>query len=203
MKQFLFSSSPRVLVLGVLSAAFIAVPVQAATAAVDTSACVAGTFSQHFLSIGDRSWYAPLAGQSSAGFEGEGWQLSGGARVVTTTLPNGGTGRVLDLPSGAKAVSPVTCVTSDYPTARGYVRNVKGSEGVSFKVEYEGTSTWGTYKDTGQIHGANGAWEPSSAVNLQPYNTSGWQPMRIVLVGKGTTSEFQVYDLNVDPRLSH
>jgi len=203
MKKFLFSGSPRVLILGALSAVFLAVPAQAAMAAVDTSSCVEGAFSQHFVSIKDANWYTPMAGQDAEGFNGEGWQLSNGARVVSTSLPNGTTGNVLDLPSGAVAVSPVTCVTSAYPTARAYVRNVKGGEGVAFNVEYEGTPTWGKYKNTGQIHGANGAWAPSSAVNLQPFNTSGWQPMRIVMVGKGTTSDFQVYDLEVDPRLAH
>jgi hypothetical protein len=203
MKTFLFSGSPRVVFLGVLSALLLAVPAQAATTAVDTSSCTEGVFSQHFLSIGDKNWYTPVGGQDSSGFNGEGWQLSNGAQIVTTTLPDGTTGSVLDLPSGARAVSPLTCVTSEYPTARSYVRNVKGGEGISFNVEYEGTSTWGNAKNTGQIHGANGAWQASSAVNLQPFNTAGWQPMRIVLVGKGTTSDFEVYDLNVDPRLGH
>ena len=80
------------------------------------------------------------------------------------------------------------------------MKNVKGGEGVAFEVEYEGTATWGKPKNTGQLHGANGAWEASSAVNLQPEGkVNGWQPMRIVLTGKGTTSEFQVYDFYVDP----
>jgi hypothetical protein len=203
MKKFLFSGSPRVLIIGALSAVLLAVPAQAAMAAVDTSSCAEGAFSQHFASFGDKNLYTPLAGQGAEGFNGEGWQLSNGASAVSTSLPDGSTGNVLDLPSGAVAVSPVTCVTSAYPTARAFVRNVKGGEGVSFNVEYEGTPSWGKYKNTGQIHGANGAWALSSPVNLQPAKPEGWQPMRIVLIGKGTTSEFQVYDLEVDPRLAH
>jgi hypothetical protein len=200
MRKFLFSS-PLVLILGALTTAFAASPASAAT--VDTSNCVEQSFTQEFISYNDNNWYAPVGGQDSGGFNATGWTLSGGAAIVTTTLPDGSTGRVLDLPSKATAVSPVECVTSKYPVARGFVRNVKGGEGVSFNVEYEGTSTWDNMKNTGQIHGANGAWEPSSQVNLQPFKTGGWQPMRIVLVGKGTTSEFQVYDLELDPRLAH
>jgi hypothetical protein len=202
MKKFLFSS-PGVPVLGLLIAATMAVPAQAATGSVDTSECAAGAFSQPFLSFNDKNWYTLLGGQTEQGFNGAGWELSGGASIVTTTLPNGSTGTVLDLPSGAKAVSPKVCVTSEYPTARAFVRNVVGAEGVAFNVAYEGSGTWEKPKNTGQIHGANGAWATATPVNLQPTRTSGWQPMRISLIGNGKTSEFQVYDLYLDPRLSH
>jgi hypothetical protein len=202
MRKFLFSSS-RVLVLEALIAAAMAVPAQAAIGSVDSSGCAAGAFSQPFLSLKDNNWYTLLGGQSEQGFNGAGWELSAGARIITTTLPNGSTGTVLDLPSGAKAVSPKTCVTTEYPTARAYVRNVIGGEGIAFNVSYEGTGTWEKPKSTGQIHGANGAWAAATSVNLQPAKTSGWQPMRITLVGNGKTSDFQVYDLYLDPRLSH
>ncbi len=204
MRKYLFSS-PRVLILGVLFAAFSAVPAEAATTGTrHTDSCAERSFTQAFLSYRDNHWYTPVAGQDEGGFNAAGWTLSGGAKIVTTTLPGGGSGRVLDLPSGARAVSPLECVTSDYPTARGFVKNVKGGEGVAFEVEYEGTPTWGKPKNTGQIHGANGAWEASPSVNLQPEDhVTGWQPMRFVLTGKGTTSEFQVYNLDLDPRLSH
>jgi hypothetical protein len=200
MRKFLFSRSPRVLVLGALLAMMMVVSAQAAT--VDTTGCSQGVFSQPFLALKDTNWYTLLPGQNEQGFNGVGWELSGGASIVTTTVPDGSTGTVLDLPSGARAVSPTACVTSEYPTARAYVRDVVGGEGVSFNVSYEGTSTWEKPKNTGQIHGANGAWAAATPVNLQPNKTSGWQPMRITLIGNGKTSEFQVYDLYLDPRLS-
>jgi hypothetical protein len=203
MKKFLFSGSPRVLVLGVLLAMTMVASAQAVTGTVNTTGCAQGAFSQPFQSLKDANWYTLLPGQTEQGFNGTGWELSAGARIITTTLPNGSTGTVLDLPSGAKAVSPTTCVTSEYPTARAYVRNVAGAEGVAFNVAYEGTNTWERPKNTGQIHGAKGAWEAVTPVNLQPNNASGWQPMRITLIGNGKTSEFQVYDLYLDPRLSH
>jgi hypothetical protein len=181
-----------------LIAAFSAIPAQAS---VNTAQCTAPEYSQPFLYAGDSNLYTPLPGESYDNLAGEGWQLSGGAQIETETLSDGASGQVLDLPSGSKAVSPVICVTSQYPTARGVVRNLKGSEGVFFYVEYEGTNTWGHPKNTGQIHGENTAWTLVTPVNLQPFNVSGWQPMRITLIPGGKTSDFEVYNLYVDPRM--
>jgi hypothetical protein len=81
------------------------------------------------------------------------------------------------------------------------VRDVKGSEGVFFYVSYEGTSTWSTPKNTGQVHGNNTSWTLATPVNMQPYNTSGWQPVRITLIPGGKASDFQIYNLYVDPHM--
>jgi hypothetical protein len=197
MKDFLFSL--RSLALGGLLAAFAAAPAQAATTSVDTSFCSAPLLSQSLLSARDSNWYTLMPGETPGDFNGTGWTLTGGAKIVTRTLADGSTASVLDLPSGSKAVSPTICVTSDYPTARAMVRNVVGAEGVFFNVSYEGTNTWGTPKNTGQVHGAGTAWALATPVNLQPSNAVGWQPMRITLIPGGKTSEFQVYDLYVDP----
>jgi hypothetical protein len=143
-----------------------------------------------------------LPGESYDSFGGEGWELSGGASVEPATLADGTEGQVLDLPSGSKAVSPTFCVTSEYPTARTMVRNVKGSEGVFFYVSYAGTPTWNTPKNTGQVHGSGTAWTLATPVNMQPYKTAGWQPVKITLLPGGKTSEFQIYNLYVDPRFS-
>ena len=182
--------------LGVVISAFAAIPAQAS---VDTSQCSESPLSQPFLYAGDSHFYAALPGESYDHYGGEGWELSGGAQIITTTLADGTSDQVLDLPSGSKAVSPVTCVTSQYPTARAIALDVKGSEGVFFFVEYEGTNTWEHPKNTGQFHGDGTAWTLANHVNLQPSNTPGWQPMRITLIPGGKTSEFQVYNLYVDP----
>jgi hypothetical protein len=184
--------------LGLLIASAGTIPAQAA---VNVSQCTTPEYSQPFLYAGDSNWYTLLPGESADNFGGAGWELSGGAQLVTTTLSDGSTGQVLDLPSGSKAVSPVVCVTSQYPTARGIVRNVNGSEGVFFYVEYAATNTWLNPKNTGQIHGEHSAWTLADPVNLQPYNTPGWQPMRITLIPGGQTSDFEVYNLYVDPRM--
>jgi hypothetical protein len=174
-------------------------PAQAAT--VETSMCTTPTLSQAFLPWSDHNYYEPVPGATASSFDGTGWTLSGGAKIVTTTLRDGTTSAVLDLPSGSKAVSPEVCVTSAYPTARGWVRDVKGSEGVFFYVSYAGTSTWTTPKNTGQIHGSGTSWGLVTPVNLQPYNVTGWQPMKITLIPGGKTSEFQISDLELDPRM--
>jgi hypothetical protein len=199
MKQFLFSR--RSLGLGVAIAALTAAPAQASTGTVDTSMCSAPLLTQPFLGSGDSNWYQSLTGDGADNFDGSGWELSGGASITTTTLADGASYSVLNLPSGSKAVSPTFCVTSSYPTARTMVRDVVGSEGVFFYVSYMGTNTWGTPKNTGQVHGSGTAWTLSSPVNMQPNNLAGWQPVRITLIPGGKTSDFQVYNLDIDPRM--
>jgi hypothetical protein len=199
MKKLLFGLRP--LAIGGLLAAFAAVPAQAATTTppLDTSMCSNPVLSQPFLSAGDANWYTLMPGETAGSFDATGWTLTGGAKVVTTTLADGSTSSVLDLPSGSKAVSPTICVASNYPTARAMVRDVAGAEGVFFNVSYAGTTSWQTPRNTGQIHGKGTAWTLSDRVNVQPYHSSGWEPVRVTLIPGGKTSEFQVYDLYIDP----
>ncbi len=203
MKKGLFSY--RSLALGVLTAC-LAVPAQAmasaSTSAVDTSACAAGQFSQPFLSWDDGNQYELMPGETADSFTGAGWTLSGGAKIVTTTLANGRTGSVLDLPSGSKAVSPAICVQANYPIARSMVRDVKGSEGVFEYLSYEGTSTWTNPQNTGQLHSNRGsAWDLSDSINLQSQHETGWEILKLTFVPGGTTSDFQIYNLYVDPKM--
>jgi hypothetical protein len=164
--------------------------------------CASPSMSQTFLSIKDRNWYTLAPGQSPEGFTGSGWTLANGAEIVTTQLQDGQSGPVLNLPSGAVAVSPPICVTSDYPTARTLVRNVVGGDGVQFYVSYQGTRTWDQPQNTGQLHGQQSNWTVSNPVNVQPdHHTVGWQIVRFVFVAGGKTSDFQVYDFYVDPRM--
>ena len=174
----------------------------AADASVDTSACTTRSLSQPFLWARDRNWYTLVAGQAPDSFTGAGWTLSEGPHVVSTSLKDGDTGDVLDLPSGARAVSPPVCVTSDDPAARAMVRNVAGGQGIAFFISYAGRRTWARPQKTGQFHGRHGNWTPSTRINLLPsHRTNGWQVARFVLVGGGKTSDFQVYDFYVDPRM--
>jgi hypothetical protein len=162
------------------------------------SECAQAALSQPFLYAKDTNWYTLAPGQTPGSFNGLGWQLSGRASVVSTTAAGGGQTSVLNLPSGSKAVSPLICVNANYPDARTMVRNVAGSEGVFFDVSYQGTATQNKPKNTGQVHGSGSAWTLSGAVNLQPANT-GWQLVRITLIPGGSSSDFQVYNLYIDP----
>jgi hypothetical protein len=168
----------------------------------DTSACTTPVLSQAFLWARDRNWYTLVPGQAPGSFTGAGWTLSGGAHVVSTGLKDEDTGAVLDLPSGARAVSPAICITSDDPAARAMVRNVAGAQGIAFYISYAGRRTWARPQKTGQFHGRHGGWTPSTRINLLPsHRTSGWQIVRFAFVAAGKTSDFQVYDFYVDPRM--
>jgi hypothetical protein len=213
MMQYLFSRGARAAGLAGLIAALLGVvaanPAAAATTTIpssststDPATCANPSMNQTFLSMKDQNWYTLAPGQSPDGFNGAGWTLSGGAQIVTAQLQDGDSGSVLDLPSGAVAVSPPICVTSDYPTARTRVRDVVGAEGVQFYVSYQGTHTWEQPQNTGQLHGQPNKWTVSNPVNLQPdHHTVGWQIVRFAFVAGGRTSDFQVYDFYVDPRM--
>jgi hypothetical protein len=213
MMQYLFSRGARAIGLAGLIAALLGVvaanpaaaattPIPASSTSTDTATCASPSMSQTFLSMKDRNWYTLAPGQSPDGFNGAGWTLANGAQIVSAQLQDGQSGSVLDLPSGAVAVSPPICVTSDYPTARTLVRNVVGAEGVQFYVSYQGTQTWEQPQNTGQLHGQKNGWTVSNPVNLQPdHHTVGWQIVRFAFVAGGKTSDFQVYNFYVDPRM--
>jgi hypothetical protein len=200
----------RRLGLGVVLAAVSAAPAQAATTPVNTSMCTTPALSQPFHSWQDTNWYALAPGQSADQFTGAGWVLSGGAKIVTTTLADGTTNSVLDLPGGSQAVSPTVCLTSAYPEARMMVSDVSGNNGgkVGFSVSYAGTASattptqTRTFKTTGN-QGVSGDWMLTDPVNLQPSATPGWQPMHITLVPSGSKkADFRIYNLYLDPRMS-
>src|SRR5689334_20773879 len=73
---------------------------------VDTSGCTDPTLSQPFQWARDNNWYTLVPGQSPGSFDGAGWSMSRGAHVATARLGGSSIGTVLDLPSGARAVSP-------------------------------------------------------------------------------------------------
>lgn len=164
-----------------------------------TGPCSDPVLSQVFLPAGDSSYYTPAPGQTGGGFVGTGWTLTGGASIVTTARADGSSGLVLDLPAGSMAVSPDMCVTSLYPTARMMIRSLYGGDDISFRVSYGGTNTWTNPHETGHVHGNNKSWTLSDSVQLQPGNVSGWQVLRVTLVPDGGHSEFQLYDLELDP----
>jgi hypothetical protein len=181
--------------LAVLFAAVAGGSAQAA-APVKTSACSQPTysFSQPFSSLKDSNWYTLAPGQSVNSFDGTGWTLSGGAKLVTTTLADGSVGTVLDLPAGATAVSPPMCVSSDYPDARVDVRQLSNGPGMKMSVAYTGGKSGG--QSTGAVVGGS-TWGVSHAIQLHAGNLYGWQQAQYTFVGdKG---EAQLYNFYVDP----
>ncbi len=166
--------------------------------------CTGQTFSQAFAAFGDTNEYT-LVQDGNFNSGSEGWELSKGAQIVTSGGPHGSTGGVLDLPSGATAVSPPVCVTLEYPTARVFVRDVKGSEGVAVGLAYAGTNrTVASPQNVGQVHGQQTDWTLSNPINVQPQiagSDEGTREARFVFTAGGNTSEFQLSGLYVDPRM--
>jgi hypothetical protein len=187
--------------VGVLLAGVAATPALAVAARINTSGCFAPPLFQPFLSAGDSNWYMLAPGQTPGNFTGSGWTLTGRAAVVNVPLQSGRTGSVLDLPSGSTAVSPPVCVTADYPTARTMLRNVVGTEGVQFYVSYAGPKTWSKPENTGQIQGGGNSWTLPDPIDIQPGSKPGWQLVRFTFVPGGQTSDFQIYNFYVDPRM--
>jgi hypothetical protein len=196
------------LILGASSASAFAdetpPPAPSGKASVDTSMCSDPELSQPFLSAKDNHLYTLLAGQDEeTGFTGEGWVLRGGATIVETTLPNGRTVQALSIPSGGEAISPTICVNKEYPIARTMVRNASGGDGVNTYISYEGTKTWETPKSSNKFHGNDKKqWTLSGNINLQPNKSMEWQRMRLLFVGGGKDSQFEIVNFYVDPRMS-
>ncbi len=181
---------------------FSAAPALAAAPKV-AAVCEGQTFSQPFAAYKDQNAYTLVPG-SEFNEPSAGWELGNGAQIVQTLRPDGSTASVLDMPSGAVAVSPPVCVTLQYPTARTWVRNVKGGEGISVSVAYANTKTEAAPKNVGQVHGKQNSWTLSDPVNVQP-QTAGpaeeTRQVRFVFVSGGKTSDFQLFGFYVDPRM--
>jgi hypothetical protein len=179
-------------------------PPPGGTTSVDTSMCTTPEVSQPFLGAKDNHFYTLMAGQNEeTGFTGDGWVLNGGATIVETTLPNGSTVHALSIPSGGEAVSPTICVNKEFPVARTMVRNAEGGDGVNTYISYEGTKTWETPKASNKFHGnSHKEWTLSQNINLQPNKSVAWQRMRLLFVGGGKGSTFEIVNFYVDPRMS-
>lgn len=176
-----------------------AVPASAAAATGPT--CNAPALSQVFSWAQDANWYAALPGVSWDGLSTAGWTLSGGAKLVNTTLADGQTGAVLDLPSGATATSAQMCLSNSYPTFRSEIKNVKGSSGVSVSVAYYSSKGWGQPQLSGSMTGVSNVWTLPAVVNVKASSVSGWQYGRFKFAANGASSEYQLSNLYADPRM--
>ena len=163
---------------------------------VDTSACAKHELTQALMVGKDFNWYAMAPGQSAGNFDGTGWTLSGGAKLVQTATADGRTGSVLNLPNKAKAVSPLMCVSSDYREARAQIRSLTAGSvgGVALAAAVMGTTTWNNPK-TSNLGGNDTAWKLSGTADLQPADASGWQLVQLTLTSTTTGKGHQIYDL--------
>jgi hypothetical protein len=161
--------------------------------------CTPPLLSEPFVAFGDTNQYELVPGQAADSFNGAGWSLSGGARLLNAVLAEGQTGTVLALPSGAQAVSPELCVDETFQTARAMVRDVSGLAGISFAVSYDGTRAQSSPLTTGELAGIGTGWTLAPAVPIDAAARWGQQHVRFTLsAGSG---ESQLYDLYLDPRM--
>jgi hypothetical protein len=164
--------------------------------------CPSYALSQPFLAWGDTNEYTLLPGETPGDVTALGWQLSGGAHLVSTPVEGGSTGQVLDMPAGSVAVTPPMCVNaSNYPEARAMVSDVSGAEGVAVYVSYQGGNSGGWPLASGMIKSATPGWSPSKPIMLHAGGLRGMHLVQFTLVAYG--GEYRLYNLYVDPRRAH
>jgi len=167
----------------------------------ELAVCPGQTFAQSFSALGDSNYYTLVEGSEYDG-GGQGWELKDGAAIVEGTRPDGSSGSVLDLPSGAIAVSPPVCVTLQYPTARAWVQTIQGKGGVSVGVFYAATKPTGQV--VGQLSSNPGSWQLSDPFQVKPElvgKVEGVREVRFIYANTNKSSDFHLSGLFVDPRM--
>lgn len=164
---------------------------------ISTSSCAEPVLTQAFLSAAnDTAEYSLVPGESAGSFTATNWFMANGANVQTDSQANGKLGSVLDLPTGAFALSPPMCVASNYPYARAMVRSIAGNGSAQVFVVYQNGSSYQVVNG-GDATGNGKAWTLSGDISLQPASGSGWQIARFAVYAP--SSEMQLYNLYVDP----
>lgn len=182
-------------IAGILIAGALAAPGASANA----SRCPTYAMSRPFLAWHDSRQYTLFGGETTDNLSGAGWNLSGGASVVSTVLADGRVGDVLDLPAGAVAVTPPMCVdASNYPRARAMMSDLVGHAGIAVYVSYESSRPGTRMLAAGKIKNNRGGWYPSTPIMLHSGELRGDHMVRLTLVsGRGA---YRLYNLYIDPR---
>jgi hypothetical protein len=177
------------------------------TATAASTGCGTRDLSQPFTSWLDPGHYFLAPGGDVETTTG--WTLTGGARVVNGNEPffahNGSDSHSLLLPSGASARTPGTCVDTNEPTARFFVRNT-GSPLSTLAVEARirttvlGQTTQATIP-LGVVLGTTQSWQPSLPVvfELSANQLLGSTTVDFRFAPLGANGTWQVDDVYVDP----
>ena len=167
------------------------------------ASCEGQSFSQPFATLGDDNYYTLVPGSQFNSPE-EGWVLAGGARIVSSTRPEGSTGGTLQLPNGAAAVSPPVCVTLQYPWARVWLHKGEASGSLQAGVVYTTTKGTAVIETVAKLQ-AGSTWSPSEPFEVRPElggEVEGGRPVRFVFISHSEhESSFQLYGLYVDPSM--
>jgi hypothetical protein len=175
----------------------------------ELAVCPGQTFSQPFLGFEDTNFYTLVEDSLFDGGDAGGWSLRGAAKLVDGTLPDGGTGKVLELGPGGFAISPPVCVTLQYPSARAWVRTVGGHGGVSVGVYYtkakSGYAGFGAADSVAYLGSENeGEWDLSDPFEVKPElggSEEGTREVRFVYSNLTWSGSFDLSGLWVDPRM--
>lgn len=162
--------------------------------------CNAPALAEVYSWAQDTNWYAPVPNENWDSMSASGWTLSGGAKIISTTLADGLKGNVLDLPSGSKATTPQLCISNSYPFGRSEMKNVKGTQGVNISVSYLGAKGWGANLPSGSATGTSTVWSLPSPFTIPQSNVTGWQYAKFTFTAAGSSSEYQLSNLYIDPR---
>jgi hypothetical protein len=208
MFQGLFSRHPRIVgaVVSVLGIATLSgAPARAAL--ISTNACDNASLTQPFSHWGDTNEYKLVPGGS---FEdgAAGWTFTGGAATVSRSEPFGATGAVgsssLDLPAGASATSPFTCVNAAYPTFRFFGHNAGLLSTVAVSAVYD-VPLVGTVAVPVGVVALDGSWEPSATMLTASAVTGllSGGTAQVAFRFTALTGHSQVDDVFVDPKMHY
>jgi hypothetical protein len=200
MKHPVFTHRSWALALGVVIALLAAGSAQATTAT--TTSCTQPVMYQPFLPFNDGNWYSLLPGESYDNFPATGWTLSNGATLTTTTLQDGSVGSVLNLKTGAKAVSPAVCVNNTYPYMRAMLHSVYAGS-VNTSIAFLTTTGWRSPQSVGSVTTSAAGWVLTGDINLASGPYTGWSYAQITFLGGGSKvgADSQLYNVFYDPRM--
>jgi hypothetical protein len=165
--------------------------------------CAIAPSSALFAPWGDLNLYTPFDGST---FESDsaGWSTSGGAGIVNgdddQLLSTAGT-HAMQIPGGATATSPATCVDSTMPSMRFFIRRVSGTGDLTITgalADSKGN------KDSAVLATVTGTtiWAPSDPVVFPSYlaalvGSGSLDAQFSFTANKGTT--FRIDDVLMDP----
>ncbi len=179
-------------------------PAPARAALLSSGACNGSALTQPFARWGDSASYELVAQGSFEAVPSE-WTLSAGAGRAPESEPYGATGAVgswsLQLPAGASAQSPYTCVNASYPTFRFFARNGGLLSTVLVQVVYK-TALGPVALPLGAV-ALSGSWQPSLplltgsvAAGLLSGGTA-----EVALRFTALAGESRIDDVFIDPRM--
>jgi hypothetical protein len=193
----------RLLPLAGAIAAVVAFGANSATAqAALAGACNTSPLSQPFAAWGDLNAYELAPGgdfQNGA----PGWKLSGGAKIVTGGDPFVATSTPmsLQLPAGATAQSPYTCVNVSYPLFRFFARNEGANSNIQVSILYNNLVLGIIPLNVGTVTTTSN-WAPSpqlsTAALLGTLTSLGNADVSLRFTAAGGPA--QLDDLYIDPR---